>query len=315
MRSPRKAIIITACLLMALSLSACSQESRPEIDDSGIKEVGMDELFSKTTEKEPEETEEDTQNETQEETAPISDITENEPVTVITAEEETVSEEAPSAPEETEQQVQQPVTDHSHNYSGDELLKKRFSEEQINYLHNCAFLGDSTCLGYCRYSLIEEPRVLGNGGVAARNIHTHTFTQWGQEVDFLTGLRNTGCDQLYFQMGMNDVRIISADEYKENYKVMLKEVKEFIPDANIHILSVTPITEDSDFYPNERIDMLNEKLKEIAAEEGYTFIDTASVVRNEKGFLKDELCSGDGIHMVTEAYYLMLGVIFESAGV
>ncbi|MDE6580443.1 MAG: hypothetical protein K2K41_07920, partial [Ruminiclostridium sp.] len=164
------------------------------------------------------------------------------------------------------------------------------------------------------YNLIEEPRVLGNGGVAARNIHTHTFTQWGKEVDFLTGLKNTGCTELYFQMGMNDVRIISADEYKKNYSDMLKEVKEFIPDANIHILSVTPITEDSDFYPNERLDLLNEKLREISAEEGYTFIDTASTVRNEKGFLKDELCSGDGIHMVPEAYFLMLGVIFESAG-
>lgn len=307
MHSPRKAIILTLCILTALTLSACSRESQPDLEYSGIKEVDIDELYSKSAEKEPKET--------KAETNIIPDttdfeITEEEPV-AITVEEEPQAEETPD-PTETEPPPM--AADHTHNYSGDELLRKRFSEEEINYLHNCAFLGDSTCLGYCRYNLIEEPRVLGNGGVAARNIHTHSFTQWGQEVDFLTGLRNTGCTQLYFQMGMNDVRIISAEEYKENYKVMLKEVKEFIPDANIHILSITPITEDSDFYPNERIDLLNEKLKEIAAEEGYTFIDTASAVRNEKGFLKDELCSGDGIHMVTEAYYLMLGVIFESAG-
>lgn len=306
MTSARKAIIVTACIISAILLSACSQKNEPEFDYSGIKEVDKDELFSKSTEKEPEETEA--------ETTAISDITENETVTIITTEEEIVSEEAPPAPAETEQE-QPTVTDNSDKvYKEDELLKNRFSQEEINYLHNCAFLGDSTCLGYCRYNLIEEPRVLGNGGVAARNIHTHTFTQKGQEVDFLTGLKNTGCTELYFQMGMNDVRIISAEEYKENYSLMLREVKEFIPDADIHILSVTPITEDSDFYPNERLDLLNEKLREIAAEEGYTFIDTASAVRNEKGFLKDELCSGDGIHMVPEAYYLMLGVIFESAG-
>ena len=309
MHSPRKAIILTLCILTALTLSACSRESQPDLEYSGIKEVDKDELFSRSTEIEPQESKE-----SEAQTDIVSDITEEEPVTIITTEEETqAEEEAPPVSDETEQQPLVPV-EHTHNYKGDELLKNRFSEEQINYLHNCAFLGDSTCLGYCRYSLIEEPRVLGNGAVAARNIHTHSFTQWGQEVDFLTGLRNTGCTELYFQMGMNDVRIISAEEYKEYYKVMLKEVKEFIPEANIHILSVTPITEDSDFYPNERIDLLNEKLKEIAAEEGYTFIDTASAVRNEKGFLKDELCSGDGIHMVTEAYYLMLGVIFESAG-
>ena len=307
MHSPRKAIILTLCILTALTLSACSRESQPDLEYSGIKEVDKDELFSKSSEKEPEETkaEIDSVSDTAD-----SDIT-KEPIT-ITTEEDTQAEEAPPVQEETERQPPVPA-DHTHNYSGDELLKKRFSEEEINYLHNCAFLGDSTCLGYCRYSLIEEPRVLGNGAVAARNIHTHSFTQWGQEVDFLTGLKNTGCTQLYFQMGMNDVRIISAEEYKENYKLMLKEVKEFIPKANIHILSITPITEDSDFYPNERIDLLNEKLKEIAAEERYIFIDTASAVRNEKGFLKDELCSGDGIHMVTEAYYLMLGVLLDSA--
>ncbi len=304
MISARKAIIGIACILTAISLSACSQKSEPEFDYSGIKEIDKSELFSKSTEEQPKKTAD---------TVTISDTTENEPVTVIT-EEENVSEEAPASPTETEQE-QPAVTDNSDKvYKEDELLKNRFSEEEINYLHNCAFLGDSTCLGYCRYGLIEDPRVLGNGGVAARNIHTHTFTQWGKEVDFLTGLKNTGCTELYFQMGMNDVRIISAEEYKKNYSDMLKEVKETIPNANIHILSVTPITEDSDFYPNERLDLLNEKLKEIAAEEGYIFIDTASAVRNEKGFLKDELCSGDGIHMVPEAYYLMLGVIFESAG-
>ena len=302
----RKAIIGTACILTAILLSACSQKSEPEFDYSGIKEVDKDELFSKATEEQPKETEENT--------VTISDITENETVTIITTEEEIISEEAPLAPAKTEQELPDGNDNSDKVYKEDELLRKRFSEEEINYLHNCAFLGDSTCLGYCRYSLIEEPRVLGNGGVAARNIHTLTFTQWGKEVDFLTGLKNTGCTELYFQMGMNDVRIISADEYKKNYSDMLKEVKEFIPNANIHILSVTPITEDSDFYPNERLEMLNDKLREISAEEGYIFIDTASAVRNEKGFLKDELCSGDGIHMVPEAYYLMLEVLLESAG-
>lgn len=310
MLSARKKAILTLGLISAILFSACNREKAPSIDYSGIKEIDKDELFSKATEEVPKETAVSTAaaNKPAEETVDGPEI-------IITATEETAWEESAPAPTESAAEPPSVSSDPDKVYKEDKLLSTKFSEEEINYLHNCAFLGDSTCLGYCRYGFIADDRVFGNGGVAARNIHTHTFTQKGQEADFLTALKNTGCTELYFLMGMNDVRIISAEEYKENYSLMLREVKEFIPDADIHILSVTPITEDSDFYPNERLDLLNEKLREIAAEEGYTFIDTASAVRNEKGFLKDELCSGDGIHMVPEAYYLMLGVIFESAGV
>lgn len=133
-------------------------------------------------------------------------------------------------------------------------------------------------------------------------------------MDYITALKNTGCTELYFLMGMNDVKIVSADDYKRFYRNMLKAVREALPYANIHILSVTPVTEYSDFCSNERLSLLNDKLKEISTEEGYTFIDTASAVKNEKGFLRDDLCSGDGIHMKPEAYFLKLRVILDSAG-
>ncbi|MDE6579367.1 MAG: hypothetical protein K2K41_02410, partial [Ruminiclostridium sp.] len=103
MISAKKAIIGIACILMAISLCACSQKSEPEFDYSGIKEVDKDELFSKATEEQPKDTETDT--------VTISNTTENEPITVITTEEETLSEEAPPAPAETEQQDQPIVTD------------------------------------------------------------------------------------------------------------------------------------------------------------------------------------------------------------
>lgn len=306
MLSARKKAILTFGLISAILFSACNREKSPSIDYSGIKETDKDALFSKTTEELPKESEINT--------VTTSDTAEDEPVTVITTE-EAVSEEAPStAPTESAAEPPSVSSDPDKVYKEDKLLSTKFSEEEINYLHNCAFLGDSTCLGYCRYGFIADDRVFGNGGVAARNIHTHTFTQKGREVDFLTALKNTGCTELYFLMGMNDVRIVSADEYKKFYSDMLREVREAIPEANIHILSVTPITEYSDFYPNERLGLLNDKLREISAEEEYIFIDTASAVRNEKGFLRDELCSGDGIHMVPDAYVMMLRVILNSAG-
>lgn len=317
MLSKRKTTLLAFGVLAAVSLSACNRENTPHIDYSGTKETDNDQFSSEMTEEEPKSTTADTITDiilTTETIITIETITTNEPVTAVNTEAETLSEETTYSSTSTEEEIPTVTADPNKIYKEDKLLSTRFSEEEINYLHNCAFLGDSTCLGYCRYGFIGDDRVFGNGGVAARNIHTHTFVQKGQEVDFITALKNTGCTELYFLMGMNDVRITSADDYKKNYREMLSEVKEAIPYANIHILSVTPITEYSDFYPNERIDMLNDKLREISEEEGYAFVDTAAAVKNEKGFLIDELCSGDGIHMVSDAYFLMLEVILDSAG-
>ncbi len=304
MLSKKKSALLALGIFAAVSLSACNGKNTTPIDYSGTKETDNDQFLSEMTEEEPKNTTADTITDT---------ILTNEPVTAVTTEAEPNSEETTSSAN-TEEGIPTVTADPDKIYKEDKLLSTRFSREEINYLHNCAFFGDSTCLGYCRYGFIGDDRVFGNGGVAARNIHTHTFVQKGQEVDFITALKNTGCTELYFLMGMNDVRIVSADDYKKNYREMLSEVREAIPYANIHILSVTPITEYSDFYPNERIDMLNDKLREISKEEGYTFVDTAAAVRNEKGFLIDELCSGDGIHMVSDAYFLMLEVILDSAG-
>lgn len=320
----KKPAAIALCILLAAALSACSGNESPETDYSGISEIGIDDFLSEISEEKPKNTQweetakssenaEDTGGGMTETDKPGTDTaleTEN------TESDENAENKHSTPPQNTESAQGQPdaAPDPDRIYKEDKLLSTRFSEEEINYLHGCAFLGDSTCLGYCRYGLIEDARVFGNGGVAARNIHTHTFVQKGKEVDYVTALKNTGCRELYFLMGMNDVRIISAEDYKKFYGDMLNTVRKALPDANIHILSVTPITEYSDFYPNERLSLLNDKLKEISAEEGCIFIDTASAVKNEKGFLKDDLCSGDGIHMTPEAYFLMLRVILDSAG-
>lgn len=301
----KKAALFFGLLLAAALFTACSRNYPPPFDYSGLKEIQKGDLVSEktdTTAKEPQETAAAEQSENPKQDTAVKENTESEEIT-----DKVIATEPP------QEENKGSGNNNDTSYKEDEKLRKYFTEEEISYLHDCAFLGDSTCLGYGRYGFIGESRVFGNGGVAARNIHTHTFTQKGKEVDFITAMKNTGCSNFYFMMGMNDVRIVSAEDYKKFYRELLAEIGAKCPDAKIHILSVTPITEDCDFYPNENITLLNVKLAELAAEEGYAFVDTAAAVRNEKGYLKDELNGGDGIHMKGEAYIEMLRVILKDA--
>lgn len=296
----KKTDVFFGFILFALFLTACSRNYPPPFDYSGLRGTEKEEPVSEKTK------------DTEKSETAISEQS-REPDTDKAAEENTEPEEITDKAVVTEP-PQGENEDSNGVYKEDEKLRKYFTEEEISYLHDCAFLGDSTCLGYGRYGFIGESRVFGNGGVAARNIHTHTFTQKGKEVDFITALKNTGCSNFYFMMGMNDVRIISAEDYKEYYRQLLSEVMAECPGAKIHILSVTPLAENSDFYPNERLTQLNVKLAELAAENSnIRFIDTAAAVRNEKGYLKEELNGGDGIHMQAEAYVEMLRIILKDA--
>ena len=89
---------------------------------------------------------------------------------------------------------------------------------------------------------------------------------------------------------------------------MLEELKESLPDTKIYVNSILPVTkevvEEDGLYGN--IPDYNRKLMEICEEEGVTFLDNGSLV-------KDEYYTEDGIHMASEYYGEWVNHMAEAA--
>ena len=204
------------------------------------------------------------------------------------------------------QQPQPPMEDYS-SYS--------FSPVQEDFIASCLFMGDSICSGIGSYGF--SGACYAKAGVAARNILEFTFDFNDAQVGPLTALVNSGSKNLVFLMGTNDVNMVSVKEYTDYYDDFLTKVEASCPGVTIYVLSVPPVTEDSNFCYNYQLDDLNTALKYMIEDSNRPrhYIDCASLLKNDGGGLKEIYSAGDGVHLSRAAYYAMLYALCTGAGV
>ena len=105
-----------------------------------------------------------------------------------------------------------------------------------------------------------------------------------------------------------------ADYYKACYRSLINSVLSASPETKIILQSAPPIAKNMDMSNysvsleelNEYITQINKWTLEIANEGGHRYLDTASVLCDNEGFLKNEFQNGDGHHLSYEAYKEML---------
>lgn len=310
MSPAKRTAVLILFLLSAISLTACTQISArtDNFDYGNIKNVPMEDFLKDKndiwdiTDKIKESTPPDRASEAKEETANNTEM---------------ITEKTAAVPDETLPEATAPIytSDPDKEYDGDQYLIDYFTKEEIDYLHNCVFVGDSTCLGLKNYGLLNAEQVIAVPGAAARNIEEVTVISEGKEISPIAAVKNTGLNEIYCLMGLNDVNIISPEDYKAYYGDFLEHLNSSCPNARIHILSVSPVTEASTFCYNYKLDRLNEKLKEISAEKGIEYVNISSVLKNEKGCMIDEYALQDGIHFRLRAYYQILEYIIDNTGI
>jgi lysophospholipase L1-like esterase len=109
--------------------------------------------------------------------------------------------------------------------------------------------------------------------------------------------------KVFIMGGINGLKTHNTTSTAETFRELTDKIRELIPNAEIYIESVLPVSESKEDYacPNTAIDEYNLYLKAIAEEKGYIYIDVNSSFKDERGKLKEEY-SRDGIHLKPEAY-------------
>ncbi len=105
------------------------------------------------------------------------------------------------------------------------------------------------------------------------------------------------------------VSFLTETDFKACYTALIRDIQTASPDTTVILQSIFPVTTSAKLK-NDKIDVCNGWVREIAAECGCPYLDTQTVLKGADNALKPEYCnSSDGIHLHKEAYEVILQYI------
>lgn len=201
-----------------------------------------------------------------------------------------------------------------------------------SFFDNVAFVGDSVSLKLSYYAVATGE--LGNaqfftaGSLGCANAlwdvsdeSVHPSYQ-GEKMLVEDCIAKSGADKVYIMLGMNDIGLYGIEDTVENYRTLVKRILDKSPSVKIYVQSMTPMTSTSeimgDTLNNPNIKVYNGLLSKMCLENGWTFIDVASVMYDEAGEnLKHEYCSdpdGLGVHFTEEGCKIWIEYLSTHTG-
>lgn len=180
------------------------------------------------------------------------------------------------------------------------------------YHERIAIAGDSIAYGFNAYGFIPSEHNIATESLSMWNMDYFTFSTGMGLVDTVAYVNPS---LLYMSLGMNDVNMSTAEEFAERYKSTIYEIRNRVPDINIVVAGITPVTNESGFVSNQTIQAFNTALEnmvnEMSSNHVYYF-DAYSVVSDPAtNALRQECTGGDGIHLVSSCYYDFLNALYN----
>lgn len=182
----------------------------------------------------------------------------------------------------------------------------RMQNEQLQFV---VLLGDSITEGFEVAKYMPGRRVL-NRGIGADVIGNDLPADDNRGVlkRLDESVFNCAATDVFLMIGINDLGSGRIPETMEKgYREILQRIKTETPRVRVHVQSVLP-TRDKYAKHNANVLDFNERLKKLAEEFGYDYLDVHSLMTDDKGELKADY-TGDGLHLNETAYKAWLAEI------
>ena len=195
-------------------------------------------------------------------------------------------------------------------------------EEADRESRRIVFIGDSIIdgsKGYLSAGLKGEYAI--TAVMTSKGVNNPYFIK---EVDLVFSQEDYNYDLIYFNSGIH-VHGQSTEEYKKNYKTLIKEIRKLLPNTTVLLGLSTPLTEgntaEAKAYDapvsldetvklteqNKKIIEFNSAVCEIAKEEGLEVFDAYSLMLENSKYKK-----ADGVHFIPEGYALLSEEIIKA---
>ena len=179
-----------------------------------------------------------------------------------------------------------------------------------SYVDDTIFAGDSTALYYVMNKVITGKQLWHKEGVTLESIFTQKIYINHQEtkLTLIEAIAKNKPKRILLSLGTNSVATMETEYFITKYRELLTEIQKASPNTDIIVQSIFPVAktfdDDNKALNNDKINKLNYKLLELCSELKMPFLNTAEVLKNENGTLKDgyyRTSSGEkGVHLSNE---------------
>lgn len=211
-----------------------------------------------------------------------------------------VSVETPAPPAETPEPTPEPAAEPV----GPDVPEREAVDD--SYFEDAAFFGNSLVRGLDMFGGLDDGDFFAatSANVISVGMTRDSQTSDGSPATLLQALEEKQYRKIYLLFGINEIGF-NTDSFVSLYGGVLDEIAASEPDAQLYIMSLTPITEkrsaSDDVFKRERVEEFNERLYALAEERGCYYLDIYSALADENGWLPSEH-STDGIHFTAEKY-------------
>lgn len=192
-----------------------------------------------------------------------------------------------------------PNTEKTTKRSGSSGGKETMTYHDMDYscFDDCAFIGNSRVLDLKNYGLAEN--VYASVGLTVDTVFTEKAS--GSSVVIIDELKGKHFKKVFLMFGDNECGWPNTSVFIKRYAKVIAAVRERVPEAEIYLQSVLPISRAADAKNeygcnNAAINKVNEAIKQLAKDEGVRYINPAASMTDSQGFLPDEAAS-DGVHL------------------
>lgn len=194
-----------------------------------------------------------------------------------------------------------------------------FTTVDAAWFDDAAFVGDSVTLKLSYYAAatgcLGNAQFFASGSLGSANAMwelsntqaVHPSYQ-GQTMLVEDCVATSGATKLFIMLGMNDIAVYGIDGAVENYQALLERILTKSPGLTVYVQSMTPTTSTSSLLGqsinSDNIRAYNDKLQQLCQQQGWHYVDVASVMYDESGqYLRSDYCSDPddmGIHFTED---------------
>lgn len=163
------------------------------------------------------------------------------------------------------------------------------------------FFGDSITDSISFYEFLDQSHVVAKLGLTSKEAKNKIEDIVKQQPK-----------KIYIMFGMNDILTgESSKEFVKNYRELIQAIKDNLPDSNIYIQSILPVSpkvkDKKPLLTNENVDDFNQALMDMAENDNFQYLNIGSILDDNMDLLEP-----DGIHVKYKFYKLWLDYLIEN---
>ncbi len=188
------------------------------------------------------------------------------------------------------------------------------------YIDEIIFFGDSTTYGMGAYAVLKDGKQTKQVWTPVNGTLTLDqavkkkikYPETGEEITAAEAALAKQPQYLVITLGVNGISFMNEEQFITEYVKLVQSIQAVSPTTKIMLQSIFPVAanwEKQDDINNEKISRANTWVLKVAEQCGVKYLDTASVLCDEDGWLYASFQNGDGMHFNADGYKVVLDYI------